>query len=297
MGVLTYLLFSACTGSSPELSSPERPQSTPVRVELRGGEPPPLPELAEPDVLQSVVPALVDLEQLELYLAVGVMNLVPAPCEPCFADRTLGVCLLDPPAGCENLPALAERAATMAKAGVDQKQLRAALSYAEPWIPDETAEDAPDAVDVELWLRPGTPGADAVFQRVDAVRAAAGPFQLHIRPIGDTAGDLLARGLVAADAQGKAREYMQLSASLSEDVTEAALVDEAVKAGMEREPFVAAMAGATVNMDVIRSKGVRSSPTWFVEGYRLRGLQSVEAIGRLVQLEAPPTTTPNSTEP
>jgi hypothetical protein len=293
-GILLFFSFLLPGCSSGPAEPPPPPQSKPVHVELNSSQPPPLPELAEPEALQSAVGALTGLEGMDLYLAVGVMNLVPAPCEPCFPGTSLGVCLLSPQPGCENLPALAERAARLVRAGTDQHVLRDQLSYAEPWIPDATAEDNPDAVDIELWLDPGTPGTAQLFERIAAVEASAGTFALHIRPMGDGPEDIAGRGLAAAAAQGAAKTYLQ---SISSEATEAEVRALAASQGLDVARFAADFEAARVDVAVMRTKGVRSSPTWFVEGYRLRGLQSVDAIGRLVKMASSDLLTPETPNP
>jgi hypothetical protein len=267
-------------------------QSTPVRISLES-EPPGLPELASPERLIVAVPSLAGLEGETLYMTIGVMNLVPAPCVPCFDTQTLGVCLLSPPDGCENLTGLAERAVSMARAGTGQEALRDSLSYAEPWYPDETASSDPSRINIEVWLSPTAQGSPQIFSRIAAVQPL-GNVSVHLRAMGDSAEDLRGRALSAAIAQGKAEALLSQGPVA---VEEADILTQAEAAGLDMVRFRADLAAARVDVDVMRTKGVRSSPTWFVEGYRLRGLQSVESIGRLIKMESPPVTTLSLPQP
>lgn len=284
---LLPLAALACTGSPPEPVAP--PQSKPVRVELNSSEPPSLPRLAEPEELTAAQPRLSVLEGMDLFLAVGVMNLVPAPCAPCMEDDTLGVCLLQPPPGCENLGDLLDRAIRMVQTGTDKDALRAALSYPEPWFPDPSAADDPLVVDVEVWLKPGMRGSASVFERMDAVDAAVGGVTWHLRPISEGADDVRARGLAAALGAGKGKAYM---AAVGPESDSDAVVRAMVKAGMSQDVAEASLEEVVVPAASMRSKAVQASPTWFVEGYRLTGLQSVGAIGRLIQMESPTVSLP-----
>lgn len=284
--IFLSMLLMGCRDDSPTSNSPPR-QSQPVRVELTGGEPP-LPQLAEPTALQAILPVLAGLEGEVLFQTVGVLNLVPAPCAPCMDDSSIGVCLLSLPAGCENLPGLAQRAAALAVAGSETDAIRDAISYAEPWFSDATASQHDADVDVEVWVDPSAPGIDEILSRVD-VLAAHERVQVHFRVMANDAADTAARGAVAAQQQGQLRQWLRDTSVLAELADDAAVQAKAQRLGLDMVQFQQDFASAQIAVDVMRSKGVRSSPTWFIEGYRLRGLQSSDALQRLVRMEMPST--------
>lgn len=284
-------MLGACSGDQGRQTTPT-PQSGPVWVSFQDEEPP-LPELASPEQLIVSVPSLAALEGETLFMTIGVMNLVPAPCVPCFETQTLGLCLVSPPRGCENLQSVAQRAVRLAKTGMGQLQLREAISYSEPWFPDETAQNDLDRVDVEVWLDPTAQGSKQLFDRISAIQGF-GDVLIHLRVMGDSVDDPRGRALTAAIAQDNAEAFLALGPLPAE---EADILGQAERARLDMDRFRPDFAAARIDVEVMRTKGVRSSPTWFVEGYRLRGLQSTEAIGRLIKMEAPAVTNDSSSQP
>lgn len=281
--------------STPIQSTPTDPQS--VQIAL-GPRPPPTINAASPEAMAQVYPALADLPPEALLHAVGAMNLVPAPCPPCWQDRTLAMCALAPPVGCENLTGLVARATRLAHGGAEVEAIREALSYADVWFAPAAEHQDPDprVVDIEVWVDPTAPSLEMTLARIDAVEAESpGPLRWHWRAMSSPSpsaegegdadrmraerGERVARGLAQAAAQGKGRAWLEALQGVDAAAVQAASLAAGVEEGGE---------GGGLALEEMRTRDVRSSPTWFVEGYRLRGLQSPQEMLRVIALEQPP---------
>jgi hypothetical protein len=243
-------------------------------------------------------PTLGLLADEPMHLAVGAMNLVPAPCAPC-GGMTLAQCAQDPPAGCENVEQLVARAARMSLGGSDLDHVRDALSYQDDWIGpldlgppragaaeplaglvvwlDPLGSLTPPALETARALLDGHPGVLAVAWRfrVDP----DDPASLAVAAIGTTAGDRLPAWLDAAATERTALRGEDA------DARQAALARAAEAAGItlpSTEQQRRAEAEAVRQSTAGEAVGVRSAPTWFVDGYRLRGAQSLPAIDDLL---------------
>ena len=223
-------LWAACGswGESPAVLAPEEPESLtfvqrkPVGTTM-------LDAPGDAGELIARWPALAGLAEADQQAGVGTLNVVPAPCEPC-AGKSFGLCAVSPPTGCEILAPLVDRALRLQVGGAPLEVLRAAVSYADHWVPHTPASPMWTGADVpamlEIWVDPKSPLMDVV--EVTLAQVAASP------------------------------EYAQLKVVRQDLSTQATLA---------------------------ASRGVRSVPTYFVNGHRLRGAQSSGAILRLVRME------------
>lgn len=263
------VILSACTNTptpTPPQSKP-MPEDGPVRVQM--GEGSPVDNPIEPAQLLAVYPDLSLLDEMPQAAVVGVLNLVSAPCEPC-AD-SLAVCALTPPVGCENVPVLVDRAAAVAAQGGDPNAIRDAVTYNDAWIPDETRA-VTGSVDVEVWIDPSAPTTPMALARMREVTAALGevPARFHLRVLWDE------------DEEDELPAALALLSAVEQSAGLAFLADPA---GAEPVKDAAGLAERLrAEQMIARSKGVRSAPTWFVEGYRLRGLQGEQNISHFIKL-------------
>ncbi|MEL6346898.1 MAG: hypothetical protein AAFV53_27545 [Myxococcota bacterium] len=276
--MISVLFFSLACSSN----EPGRPQSKPVaakpaaagpetaQVTFGAGSNPEEGYVEDAEML-AVFPELTALPDLARSAVIGSVNLVPAPCEPCWDDETtLGACAVQQLQGCENIATLVRRAIGIGEAlkdpTVEYRRIIEALSYADVWIPDDTAVHTPAVVDVEVWIDPDDPGAAKTLDRIAELRAAETPaVMFHIRAFGE--GDAAKTLAGAADKDAWLRGYVS---------------------GKD-----AGGVAGSLDLDVIRTKKVRNTPTWFIEGYRLRGLQSVRSITHLIEKEAEDGATPH----
>ncbi len=275
----------ACRDRAPTQSHPITQQvyaSGRQDVEL-GAIPVPVTDPVDVPTLTTRFPALSTLSEDARLQTVGVLNLTAAPCVPCWESSSLAQCLLVLPPGCENLPTLLDRAVRLAAAGQGVAEIREAIAYGEPWVADESAAQT-EQVDGELWLAPRAVFAQRALDRLAEVETPQTAWR--IRPLVDDAPDATdaALGLLAAEEQGAGRAFLR---ALAADVS---VEDAAAKAGLDMARWQAlrgtpALAAQLAEEQVVsRTKGVRTTPVWFVEGYRLRGLQGAESISRLIEL-------------
>ena len=275
--VLFLSLFAACSNSSSTSQSTPFQSEEPVQVQL--GPTNPVDSPVTPEELTAIYPRLSSLSKYPMLAAVGTMNLVPGPCGPC--EDSLARCALAPPAGCENLPVLVQRAILLAEEGKDPDQLRAALTYPDIWIDDPTSGQT-EAVDIEVWIDPSTPTVPGTLARISELREVVGevPVRVHLRVLWNDAaeGELAeALALLAAEEQDAGLSLLEAGG-----VVPGVIPDAAVFEARSAEPALRSRLDA--ELAVSRTKGVRAAPTWFVEGYRLRGLQSTASISHLVSL-------------
>jgi hypothetical protein len=253
------------------------------------------------NVLMGQIAGLEDLSLDAQEQVIGTLNLVPAPCCACWESSSIAQCLLLQPAGCENLTSLSSRAVRLASVGVSGPELRMALSYGDYWIaPEAEQPEGSRVVAVEMWIDPAHAGFGFAWEQLQDIKAsipADANLQIQLRYISVEGDDseLWSAGALAAAEQG--RESIFLGAH-AQTVTEGLAPSErleqvllaAAPLGLEtqqwRESRTAPSIQERLAADRLRARasGVRSSPTWFVEGYRLRGLQSKLSVLRLISL-------------
>lgn len=300
------MLAALVLGALLALALPKAPpQSRPARVSVTLGEPAPQ-TLPGARALAAAFPEVAALpSEQQRAVALGLAR-VSAPCAPC-AERALSACVLSPPPGCENLPGLVRRAAAVAEGG--EGSVAAHLAYGDVWIPGVAPEEWEGAVPVELWLDLASPLLGRALDAVDALRSAA-PLALTIRlavpasrseagralaRLGFAAGEErvgeLGRCVAAARERGGEATTWATTGALSE----AALVELGqvpACAGLDLRRLDAVGRAATVSKQLAaeqadaEARGVRSGPTWFINGYRMRGLQSLDALSQAIAREA-----------
>jgi hypothetical protein len=215
------------------------------------------------------------------------------------------------PEGCENLPILGDRAIRLADGGLSGDDLQMALRYGDYWI-DTQASGEPwpppvPEVRVQVWVDPSRTLLKAVWDQLSSLRLVPEfdgrvGFGLHyFTSISEVEKDGWALAALAARKQGMETEFLQslvdVASSIgneSEDWRAAALSQAAERAGASGLDMVlwGQDIGSAELQERLRQQeaqavalGVRSSPTWFINGYRLRGLQSKGSIQRIISLE------------
>ena len=267
-------------------------------------QPPELKLISEPvgaTELVSALPALKTLSPTALAVVESATNIIEAPCPPC-ADESLARCAVKAPAGCENLPGLMARAAHLASAGAAVDKVQLSVAYGDDWyaIPEDRPlrPDPKAPVRVDLFVDPSSRWLGPTVEAAAVVGAgqAGVVWRFFAEPAGDAAPPAealaLAAGAEAAAQLGAPEAYLQALLRLRADpaVPASALPSAAAAAaGLDAKAWEAALGPAMraiVEQAALRERlRVRATPTWFVDGYRLAGLQSPESIGGAVGRE------------
>ncbi len=250
------------------------------------------------------IAALAPMARAEL---TGSMNLVLAPCAPCMeGDVHLARCVLDAPAGCENLPELVDRMRRVAAAGGGQGALRAVATYGDAWTPAGPGTGAgwpdPDSpVHVELWVDPGQGLWRQAAQTArdlatgSAERDHMGPLSISVRllptwtvreqPVREGALPLH-RAVAAADRVGQG---VPLLLALAAQAGDAPDLDAAIASipDLSGTGWTDALAAADADLAAdaadARAIGLRAAPSWRIDGYRLRGAQSLPSLMNIAE--------------
>ena len=320
-----WLALAGC-GRSPAPADQPAPQSRPVSAPTRSATPGAVVGLADSPVPQPVTLAELVLSQPGVRVVLdagpggvparvleGVLNLEPAPCQPCVdGDLSLARCALAPPPGCENLVELVDRAARVAQAGGSPRAVQAVITYGEPWTPVPGAgspgwPDPAAPVQVELWIDPSWGLWRQAVERAGELVALGqtdprvGPMAVQIRlfpswtqsegasaPVGALA---MHRALAAADLLGRGLPYAQALAARPVDagpMDAAGMEALAVQIGLDPQAWRAALAEQAParlvrDQEAAAAIGLRASPSWRVDGYRLRGHRSLASLRDVVE--------------
>ena len=273
---------------------------------------PDFPDPASSDELVARLPGLVSLTELQRSIVREVVNSVPAPCEPC-AGASLGRCAADGPAdpsACAVVPRLVERAALLTARGEAPSLIREASLYPDYWFDlptDRTPWVTPaGSVRVEVWLEPAGPFLAPAVQALSKLPQDRVSIVMRglVAPDRPTSRALIA-GAMAAEAQGMALPYLQAIDAWRNDDRDAlrrgeppfdagtatAIAHTLREQGLDMAAWQAASTSTAVQQRIdadqalAKKVGVRSAPSWFVQGFRLRGAQSDIALGHLIALE------------
>lgn len=206
---------------------------------------------SESDValLRQAWPALAALSLADATVVARTMDNVPSSCGAC-EGLSLARCAERPAAACGDLPRLIDRAARMTVAKASLYDLQAALSYGDVWLqvppgagPVLGVADAP--VRLVLYLDPVAPLS---IEALDHARMLALDPRVRVELRHPTAA--------ASDAQRLAWQ-----AALGPLLPSPPAMDD----------FAAQAAADQAEATAL---GVRSLPTWFIDGFRLRGART-----------------------
>lgn len=265
-----------------------------------------------PSELAAAFPEFAALEQGSRRAAAIALGDLPAPCAPCMTPepRRLSECALSPPPGCENLGALVRRVVRAARTEQNPERLRSLAAYDDVWLPGLAAQPPALPVPVELWLDPASPVIGDAARTASALSEGPTPVILRTRvlsrpdrPARQTALGRLA--MVAAEqgaliplaaclgearaAGGEARAWATAERSAAEAAEALRAIPACAAldlAGLEAAGRAEAVGEALAREQALAAeRGVRSGPTWFVNGYRLRGAQSTAALSAALARE------------
>ena len=235
-------------------------------------------------------------------LVMKVLNNNIGPCEACTVQGlSAATCLLEKKI-CENMPRLAARVVRMVQQGKTEEEITDAVTYKEPWV----------RVDTDHAPKLGSPNAPVTIVEYSEFQC---PFcaraQGTIKELKEKYGDKLrfafmnypisrhkqarpaALAALAADRQGKFWPFHDLlferqkrlkeeQELFTEIATELHLNLAQWKTDMGDEALQ-----EHIKKDTLQSRkvGVRGTPTFFINGYRLRGAQPTAFFERIIDLE------------
>lgn len=314
---LLALALLACGEEAPETPAAppqaktvevEQPTDRKGLVQVPGEWETPFEDPANIDELGAAWPEIAALRPAEQTLMVRILNVVPAACVPC-EGKPLARCAVAPPTGCENVKPLVRRALRMVDAQDPPEKIRTAVSYPDVWLPvpsDRTPVlDADAPVRVEVWVDPTSPFSGPTLESVGKMPSEGVGLVVRYLPDTDRGSAMaVSLGAIAAERQGKGLAFLRAAEAWRAGATEArregkdpfagggvdAIAANLADDGLDIARWQADRASDEVaaqladDAQLAQVLGVRSVPTWFVGGYRLRGSQSDLALGRLVGL-------------
>jgi hypothetical protein len=250
-----------------------------------------------------------ELPPLDQETVTLLMNTIEAPCQPC-EGRTLASCMAEMPTGCENMPVLIERSVDMLQNNASPNEVRAALTYSDVWLPlptdDRRVDGSETGVRIEVWIDPASASIRPVIDTLDGLELSQTGVTFRIIPLDETADSRAwSAAAIAAENQGKLESFLRavrvyrdeqraqqgsmqvMLKSADIEMLAISLID----AGLDKERFDADRSSSNIfvriDSDLVLAKEVevRVAPSWFVDGYRLRGAQSDLAIQRVIDIQ------------
>ncbi len=317
---LCAALAVGCSNDAPTVAA--RPVSTPVEptAEASHAKAEPLlvpngsmiesPVQGAPVSREALAGAVVELSALvprDQDLVTEVLNVVPAPCGAC--DRTsIARCALSMPSECERLPSLVQRALRVAAEGTTKERLESVVSYPDIWvkIPDQGRMVDPPKhgpILMEVWLDPSGPMLGGTVGTIDQLDLTHGGIIFRYLTVpGDALSEDIAKATMAVQDQGQLEAFLRALLVWKEahrtvgggsgELSLAALAEVVVSLpGVALATYEAARSSEAIAARLAEDRAlaarieVRSAPSFFVNGYRLRGAQSASALNRLISLE------------
>jgi protein-disulfide isomerase len=249
----------------------------------------------------SAVPGLAGLSGSALENALQVVNSSVGPCDACVtAGLTIAACVNAQPA-CENMPRLVARVAREAKDGKSVADIQADVTYDEPWMKIDLAG---------LPVRGSAAAPITLVEASDFQCPFCSRAQTTIKGLEDKYGDKLrmvflsqplkmhqmaepaAIAAQAAAEQGKFWEYHDELFARQKDLRSPTIFEDiATGLNMNLNRFKADLESADVKTKVSQATmlggkyGVRGTPTFFVNGYRIRGAKPQGYFEHIIDLE------------
>ncbi len=255
--------------------------------------------------LTGLVPELGELGGEAQTRAVYALNNIVGSCVPCMDQQySMGKCLERAPklldkSMCANMPRLARRVVRMARQEKSPDDIRAGAEFSQPWLPIEPG-DAPSKgrADAPITLIEYSdfqcPYCKKAQPNIKALEAKYGdklrvvfmnqPLAMHkmARPA--------ALAALAADKQGKFWEYHD-AIFAAEGLDDAKLVTLAGQVGLDvprwEKDRASTEVDAAVAADAARAEKwkITSTPTFLVNGYKVKGAQPPEFFDRIIEAE------------
>jgi len=248
------------------------------------------------------VPALAQLPADKQAVAMGVLNKVVGPCEPCV-DAGLSVAACTKAKGniCQNMNGLVERAARLASEGKSAADIETAVKYIAGWArvdltgsPRKGRADSPIVVvEYSEYQCPFCKRAQGTMHDLEEKYGDKVSFVFKHYPLAKHAqAKPAALASIAAERQGKFWEYKHALFEHQKDLRTEGIYDQiAQEIGLNMEQFHRDLADPTledqIKADVIQAKkvGVTGTPCFFVNGYKLKGAKPLDAFVDVIDRE------------
>lgn len=255
--------------------------------------------------LQEYVPSLSGLSGDAEAKALYVLNNVVGACVPCFDQQySIGKCLQREPklldkTLCADTKTVAERVVRLAKANKSPDEIREQTEFSQPWVPlDVTGRPSKGNANARVtiveysdfqcpYCKKAQPNIKAIEEKYgDKVRFVFmhQPLQMHklARPA--------ALAAAAADKQGKFWEFHDALFE-AEGFSEASFPEIAASIGLNVKRWEEDR--NSMEIDKLVSEDVRtaekwkitSTPSFFVNGYKVKGAVSPEFFSRIIDAE------------
>jgi hypothetical protein len=269
------ICLSALFGCNQDKGPVVQKQSVPVQVEMGEVLHSPVAHAVSQDKLLGTVTGIDALSTSNQSAFTGIVNLVPSPC-PAKHRVSLAQSLADPSKSCPPVPALAARALRMIGSGAEVDAVVDALTYPEAWYPRQIDSEVPV---VELWFTADAPGLLPSLAQLQALQNCRVSFQpMDVSPRSKELWDLNSicpktnkQDLASTDMNQV--EWTETIARFQELRCRPSGDSMGLEATVQK------------NSGLANELGVRATPTWFVNGHRLRGLQSASQLQRLIDIE------------
>lgn len=250
----------------------------------------------------SMVEGFTTLSGTQAEAALWAVNNTLGACDPCMTGGlSVASCIKERGNICTSMSRLATRAARLAREGKPKEAIQEAITYREPWVqidasalPIKGNKTAPVLIaEYTDFQCPYCVKSQETLKNLaakygDKVRFTYGSFPLSMHKLAEPA----ARAATAAGLQGKFWEYHdQLFQRVKEFNNEGVWEKIATDIGINGAKLKADMDSQAVidtvkrDMSTAAKYGVRSTPTFFVNGYRVKGNQPIENFERIIDLE------------
>lgn len=247
-------------------------------------------------------PALSQLPADQQAVALGVLNEIVGPCDPCVdAGLSLAACAKAKGNICENMGGLVERAARLAGEGKSAVDITTALTYGAGWArvdltgsPRKGGAQAPIVVvEYSEYQCPFCKRAQSTMAELEEKYGDQVSFVFKHFPLAKhTQAKPAAIASIAAERQGKFWEYKHALFEHQKDLrTEGIFEQIATEVGLNLEQFRKDIADpeieAQIKADVAQAKllGVTGTPCFFVNGYKLKGAKPLDAFVDVIDRE------------
>ena len=232
--------------------------------------------------------------------AMAALNNTMAACEAC-SDKGMSAatCIKTVPV-CENMPQLAARAARLASSGKASKEIGEAIAYDEPWVRVDSSKapvkgNASAEVTIIEYSDFQCPYCKRVQSTLEGLAEKYGDkvnFKFMHNPLSrhKLAGPAGIAALAAGE-QGKFWEYHHEIFENQRELSDEKFVEIAKGLGLNMAKFEKDIKNeafeAQVKADQLQARkvGVKGTPTFFVNGYRLRGAKPAAFFEKIIDRE------------
>ena len=282
---ILFLLFS-CSGEPEKLdrTTIATPQSTPATV-VWGPSEGPVKSPVTTEQLVSVFPRLSDLPPMASQQIVAAFNLVASPCSECQGLSIAG-CSIKPSVGTKGCPVLLRLFDRVYRYNENSPRSTSdiieVVTHTDVWSAIPIQKE--NFVAVEVWFAPDSKALKKTLQLVFEIDNAFVRFRPTLN-----------------DSEGVGRRFSDLGWVQFNDQVGHKMSEIVIQNPIKWDTLFQELSNLSTKESAIwlndkalrviqqngrlTSKlGVRSTPTWFIDGFRLRGLQSIDQIQRVIDL-------------